>query len=320
MVFQKISLEEIDSTNEMFRISEEIRSDPLEMSIHRIGQLNPLLLLGGDRPYRVVCGFRRLHAMRRLGASKVSVQIIDGKNRNLSDVFRLALWDNISHRQLDALEKARVLYKLGNDFGVPDEVTVRDWMPLMGLAPHERVLRSHIMLNASDQALREHFKAGRLTLSSMESIAAMPVHSRKSAVSLFEAIRLSAGLQKKFFALLNDLAAASGTGPEVLLKDPEAVSVLSDAALSPFQRGEKIFSLLYRLLYPGVTRAEERFLELRKSLKLRGSIRITPVPYFETPDLQVEFSAPDAELFREIALELFEASRTPELDNLFKIV
>ncbi|MBN2241473.1 MAG: ParB N-terminal domain-containing protein [Acidobacteria bacterium] len=320
MDFQEISIEEIDSENETFRISEEIRSAPMEMSIRRIGQLNPLLLLGGKRPYRVVCGFRRLDAMRRLGLSRVSARIVEEENRDLCDVFCLALRDNISHRQLDALEKARALHKLRNEFGVPDEAILRDWQPLMGLAPHGQVLQSHLMLHASDQGLRNHFKAGRLTLSSLECIAAMPPASQKFIAAFFEGVRLSAGLQKKFFVVLQDLAAISASGPENPLEDPEALAIANDAAASPFQRGEKIFAFLYCKRYPALTRAEERFRERSKSLGLPGSIRITPAPYFETNDLKVEFSASDAGRFREMARRLFEASQTPELDSLFGVI
>jgi hypothetical protein len=319
MICQEISIEKIDCTNGMFRISEEIVSAPLRMSMRVIGQLNPVLLSGGESPYTIVCGFRRMHALRQLGASRVLARIMEGNDRDLLGAFNMAVWDNLSHRKFDPLEKARVLYKLRDDFDVPDEVIMKDYLPVMDLAPHEQVLRNYFMLAKSHQGSKNHFKAGRLTLSSMEYLAEMPVSSQASIASVFDNIQLSAGLQKKFFALLEDLAAKHGNDPEVPLNDNEALSILNDAGLSPFQRGEKVFALLYRRRYPGLTQAEERFFERRKSLRLPGSIRITPAPYFEVPDLRVEFRAPDAERFREMASELFEASRTPEFESLFKV-
>ena len=319
MICQEISIEEIDCANEMFRISEEIVSAPLRMSMSVIGQLNPVLLLGGNRPYTVVCGFRRMNALRHLGRSHVLARVMEGIDRDLPGVFNMAVWDNLSHRKFDPLEKARVLYKLKDDFSVPDEVIIKDYLPQMDLAPHEQVLQTYVMLHGTHQGSRNHFRAGRLTLSSMEHLAAMPVSSQEFLASVFEKIHLSAGLQKRFFALLEDLAAKNGTGLDVPLKDSEALSILNDAGLSPFQRGEGVFALLHRRRHPRIIQAEELFLERRKSLGLPGSIRITPAPYFEVPDLRVEFKAPDAERFREMASELFEASRTPEFDSLFKV-
>ena len=153
----------------------------------------------------------------------------------------------------------------------------------------------------------------------MQYLGSIPAASQASIASALEGMRLSAGLQKKLFGLLQDLAAKNGAGPEVPFEAPEVQSILNDAGLSPFQRGEKVYALLYRRRYPRVIRAEECFTERRKSLGLPGSIRITPAPYFEIPDLRVEFSAPDAERFRERATRLFEASQNPELDGLFKV-
>lgn len=320
MIYQYISMKEIDPENETFRISEEIFSAPLQASIREIGQLNPVLLLGEERPYRVVCGFRRLHAMRNLGASGVFGRVIEKSDRDSSAAFKLALWDNLSHRQLDPLEKARVLFKLVNDFGVSSYEIIKDYLPLLDLPPHEQVLGNHIMLHGSNPGLRSHFKKGHLTMTSMEYLAAIPNSSQETIASVMEGIRLSAGLQKKFFSLLQDLAAKNGTSPEVPFKDPEALSTLNDAALSCFQRGEKLFAFLYRRRFPRVTQAGERFLERKRSLDLPGTIRITPAPYFETPDLRVEFTASDPERFRAMAAGLFESSRKPELDDLFEVI
>ncbi len=320
MICQDISIEAIDCTNEIFRISEEIVSAPLQISMREIGQLNPVVLMRGGRPYTVVCGFRRLHALRQLNATRVFARIIEETDRDLPGLFRLALWDNLSHRKLDPLEQARVLYKLRYDFGVSDELIIKDFLPMMDLAPHEQTLKTHIMLHASHPELKNHFSQGRLTLSSLQYLATMHASSQASIASALEGMRLSAGLQKKFFSLLEELAAKNRKKPEAPFSDPEALSALKDAGLSPFQRGERIYGLLYRLRYPRVIQAEERFGKLKKSLGLPGSIRITPAPFFETPDLRVDFKAPNAEQFRKMVAELFEASQGPELDKLFKVV
>ncbi len=320
MICQEIAIEAIDCKNEIFRISEEIVSAPLQMSLREVGQLNPVLLIGGERPYRVVCGFRRLHALRQLSMTHVFARIIEETDRDLPGLFRLALWDNLSHRKLDPLEEARVIYKLRNDFGVSDALIIKNYLPMLELAPHEQTVRTHIMLHASHPELRNHFRQGRLTLSSLQYLATIPASSQESIASALGEMRLSAGLQKKFFVLLEDLAARNGTKPEVPFGDPAVLSVLKDAGLSPFQRGERIYGLLYSLRYPRLTRAGERFWGRKKSLGLRGSIRITPAPFFESPDLRVDFKASNAEQFRKMAAELFEASRGPELDKLFEVL
>ena len=78
MIYRDISIEEIDFENETFRISEELVSDPLIASMREIGQLNPVVLLQENVRYRIVCGFRRLHALRRMNITKVLARILEG--------------------------------------------------------------------------------------------------------------------------------------------------------------------------------------------------------------------------------------------------
>jgi len=319
MIFREISIEEIDFENETLRISEEVVSAPLIASIREIGQLNPVVLLKENLRYIIVCGFRRLHALRRMNISKVLTRILEGKAPDSPDVFDLALWDNISHRDLDPLEKARVLFKLKNDFGVSDRVLIQVYLPRIHLKPHEQVLRTHMMLHESHPDCRRYFKEGRLTQASLEYLSAIAVSSRETIASSMREIRMSASLQRKFFSLLDDLSAMTGTEPGNPLKNPQILGVLNDARLSPSERGEKVYAILYRFRYPRVSEAEESFMERKQSLGLPGSVRITADPYFETPDLRVEFKAHDAERFRKLAAELFEASRKPDLERLFEI-
>ena len=54
MICREISINEIDSGEEAFRIGGEILSAPLTDSIRSTGQLNPVVLLKGDAGYRLL--------------------------------------------------------------------------------------------------------------------------------------------------------------------------------------------------------------------------------------------------------------------------
>ncbi|MEJ2246343.1 MAG: ParB N-terminal domain-containing protein [Acidobacteriota bacterium] len=279
MICQEISIKEIDFENETFRISEEVISVPLTASIRIIGQLNPVVLLKSNLQYRIVCGFRRLNALRQLNTPTVLARILESGSSGSLDFFDLALWDNLSHRQLNPLEKARVLYKLKNDFGVSDWRSTRIYLARMDLKPNE-VLRAHMVLHESHPDFRRHFKEGRLTQASMEYLSTIPSSSRETIALSLEKIRLSASLQRKFFSLLDDLAAMNGAEPGKPLEDPQVREVLNNPRLSPAQRGENVYAILYRLRYPRVAQAEKMFVERKQSLGLPGSIRITADPLF----------------------------------------
>jgi len=96
-------------------------------------------------------------------------------------------------------------------------------------------------------------------------------------------------------------------------------AILDDSRLSPFQKGEVLYEVLYRLKNPRLSQAWERFQAKKKLLGLPGSVRLTPHLFFETADLHVEFDASDVKRFRELSAALQKASQSPELEGLFQL-
>lgn len=317
MVIQEISIKEINLGDERFRISEDLDSAPVLESLREIGQLNPVLVLDEDAGKIIVCGFRRIRAMRKLGIPRVFVRILPGQSPDPVRAYRMALWDNLAGRQLNPLEKARFLYNLRKNFSVADDTLAKVYLPLLGLNPAENVLESYLLLHAIQPALRKCFLDCRLTLASVEAVSEMPATVQNRIASLMEKIRLSASLQRKFLGLLQDLAAVSGDELDVPVRSPEVLEIIEDSRLSPFQRGEKVYQFLYNLRNPKLSQALAQFLAKRRSLRLPGSIRISAHPFFEEPGVRVEFEAPDVERFRDLASALEEAARQPELRELF---
>jgi hypothetical protein len=318
MILKEIPLEEISFDNEAFRISEELDSTMVRDSLHRVGQLNPVILLDKKPQMSIVCGFRRIHALKQLGMPRAVARIFSDTDCDITGTFELALWDNLSHRQLDPLEKARVLFKLQTMCGVPGDKLVSAYLPILGLAPSRKVLDIYISLNAIRPELRHCLVEGRLTLSSLEFLAELPAGTQECVASLMNRIRLSASLQKKLLNLLDELASVSGNPFDAPLKGAQVLTILEDAGLSLFQKGEKVYDSLYRLMNPRLSQTVDRFLARKKSLKLPGAIRINAHPFFEDPGLRVEFEASSVDCFRQLAAALHDAAQFPEAEELFK--
>lgn len=316
MTIREILFEEIDAENQLFRISEELDPPAILDSLRAIGQLNPVVLLEQGDQKTVVCGFRRVRAMRNLGISRILVRMLP-KGCDPLQAFTFALWDNLSHRQLNQLEQARVLSCLRNHFDVPDDSIIKDYMPLLGLDPAENILRGFLLLHGTTPSLRSCFAEGRLTHRSIETIAAMPEAVQDLIARVMGKIRLSASLQKKLLGLLEDLSSASGIGQDALLDSPEIFEIIDDSRLSQFQRGEKLYSVLYCRRNPKLSQAADQFRDQLKQFRLPGPIRIRAHPFFEEPGLHVEFDASDPECFRDLAAALQRAAGSSEFDKLF---
>ncbi|MBN2338045.1 MAG: ParB N-terminal domain-containing protein [Acidobacteria bacterium] len=309
---------DIDLENEECRVSEGLEPPPLIRSLRELGQLNPVVLLERGGRLTIVCGFRRLHATRRLGRESVPARILGEADFSPLHPLEFALRDNLATRRLEPLERARALCKLV-ETGLPRERIVRDYLPLLDLPPREEALQSQLLIDRACPGLRRCLAGGVLAQQSVEALAKRTPPLQERFSLLVERVRLSASLQRQVLGLLGELAARDGAPWGAPLDGKEVAAVLEDPSLSPSQKGERLHEALYRLRHPRLTRARDRFRRRERALGLPGSIRLAPHPYFETADIRVEFSAPDAARFRELAGELERAARSPGLEELFEV-
>ncbi len=319
MTVQETPLSSIDLTNETYRISEKLDSPRLQSSLQEIGQLSPVLLLEAASRRTILCGFRRTRALRVAGASLALARIIPEGTRSPVDLFRVAIFDNLSHREFSPLEKARILHTLKDACQVPQGELVSDYLPLLGLQAHKNVLHTYLGIHVLDPDLRRLFDDGRLTLASVERFSDFSREAQRGFAALLDKVRLSASRQREMLDLTAELAAIADSCPEEILSRVEIQSIVDEARFSPFQKGEKICETLYRWRNPRLSGAERKFEQDRLRLGLPVGVRISPEPHFETPRLRVEFDVDSARRFREIAAALRDASETPALEELFRV-
>jgi hypothetical protein len=315
----QVSIEAIDTACEEFRISEALDIPAIVDSLREIGQMSPVILLQRHTAFVIVCGFRRIHALQQLGRSEVWARILSSEEIHSRHPFELALRDNLSHRQLDPLEKARVIYKLQNLCGIPPDSLIQAYFPLLGLPAHKTVLAGYQALCEIHPGLRRCLLEGSLTLSSIELLAKLSMEEQNDIASLMPHIRLSASLQKKVFGLLEDISGVSGAPFGASLQSPEIQNLRTDVDLSSFQKGEKLHEILHRIRNPRLSQAKERFWAQKNRLGLPGCIRVNSHPFFETNDIRVEFDVSNATRFRELVDKLQEAARSSDLEGLFQI-
>jgi ParB-like chromosome segregation protein Spo0J len=320
MTFNRVTLESVDLEDQHFRISEQLESARLLESVRQVGQLSPVCLLARkESGLAVICGFRRVWALKSLGHPDVMAQIWHDHEHTDLEMFRLALWENLSHRELSPLEKARVLAFLKNHCGVQHDQLVEVYLPVLGLAPHKNTLRAYLALHGLDPQLREMLTDGRITLASAERLARAPLSFQSKMSSVLERVRWSASLQRETLDLLEELAAIAESDPDEILSAREITETVHDPSLSPFQKGERIHKLLYRKRNPRFSRTEEQFRAREQELSLPANIRVSPTPFFESSEIRVEFSVRSPVDFRDTAKALERAAQAPALEALFSI-
>jgi hypothetical protein len=321
MTVIRVPLTAIDFEDETFRITEDLDLGRMCPSLEAVGMIHPALLLENPdaATSRIVCGFRRLHGLRRLGVVDADAILLPAEGSSHLGVFLKAIWDNLSHRQLNPLEIARVLFALHYRFGIPPETLIEQFLPILGLPAHRNVLRSYLNLHRVHPELRRLLCAGRLTLATVDRLDPISFEAQATVAAHLSRIQLSASLQREVLDLAEDLAAISKSSIEEVLSQPEIQAITNDGALSPYQKGERLHAALYRRRNPRITQTRERFLSDKAELKLPGHIRLTPDPFFETPRLRVEFDAGSAQAFRQAVESLGRTCQSESLDRLFEV-
>jgi len=319
MQIKSVRLNEINLEDQRFRISEDLDSQPIRDSLSNIGQLNPVnLLVEEDAGMIIICGFRRLRALRRLEATDVMARLWPVGECTSLQGLSVALWDNLSHRRLNPLEIARVLSGL-KETGLVDQILLERYLPILGLSPHPRILQDYLDLHQLRPGLRRLLMDGGTTVRNAIILAGEGEKLQVKMADLLRKVHLRASRQHAVFDLVRDLAAMRDQRPEDVLEHPEIRDAANDRSLSGAQRGEAVHRFLRREKNPRYVRAREGFESEKKKLDLPGSVRISPDPFFETSRLRIEFDVRTASDYREIVSALSRAAESSSLENLFRI-
>ena len=106
-----VPFDEIDLDDESLRFRVELRAATLEPSLDKDGQQIPAMLrcMPGRARLQVICGFRRIEALRALGAQAVRAHIrADLTDR---DAFRLSVLENEEREPLTDIDRGWAIVK-----------------------------------------------------------------------------------------------------------------------------------------------------------------------------------------------------------------
>jgi ParB-like chromosome segregation protein Spo0J len=267
-------------------------------SLEKVGVLNPPYLTANSRGgFDVVSGYRRIAAARSLGWHKILC-------RNLSDVkmttFRLLLLnmhENLSTRSFNEVEKAMVLKRLSSH--VSQEELIRDFMPLLGLSPHEPILRTYLLFDGLEEPVKKALAKGTISSEAAKLLLDFEVHSRLAVFECISSLRLSSNYQKQLIEYLLDISEIENHGiPEILSREP-LVQILGKERTNNPQKAKSLLAALRAMRNPRLADAEARFQQQVSCIHLPPGARITHPPCFEAPGFTLEICFKDGRTLKE---------------------
>ena len=133
----KIALSRISEDPGPFCMSFGFELDPLVRSIEKIGLIHPPWVVGGDGDrLDVVMGHRRILALKALKSEQAPMKDLSALGLKPLDLLLLNLYDNLSVRPFNAVEKGMILNRLKPHLS--GETILKEYMPLLGLQSREK--------------------------------------------------------------------------------------------------------------------------------------------------------------------------------------
>lgn len=274
-----VKLNMLDLDDASFRLSCGFDLEPLKDSIRRIGLINPpLLRKRADGRYQIICGYKRIRALQELGVSSAVCQLVPPETRD-EVCLLLSLYDNVSHRELNSIEKSLAVNRLISYYG--EVKIISDFLPLLKLQPHIKQLRAYQPLCLLDEEIRDAVIEGIIDVQSALSLARLDPETRACLAQLLVNLRLSVSKQVEVITSVMEIGLRDGVSPHAVTGDPAIQAILKNDKLNRPQKGDAVLRLLREKRYPMLTAKEKQVKGMLSKVRLpRGAI-IAPPPFFE---------------------------------------
>jgi ParB-like chromosome segregation protein Spo0J len=280
----------IRDSDTTFRITTDSPVDNLAASIGSIGLLHPPVLQLMDSHFRIVCGFRRIRALRKSGARQVPARILDSDATRL-DCVRWAVTDNSFQRRLTLMEQSRAILLLDPLF--PDPAALATEAGRLGLPEHIGMIRKLKRLARLPETIRDLVDSEAISLSMALELERMEPIEAMAMAELFDGLKIGLNRQRELLILLQEIAGRDQKSILDLLNDTPLQDILRDPSRDRPQKAMLVREYLRKKRYPAITRNEAEFQHRVQELNLATGIRLIPPAGFEGTDYQFFFSFHD---------------------------
>jgi ParB/RepB/Spo0J family partition protein len=265
----KVPIDHINVCDRRFCITYPLDDATLYTSVQKIGIIQPVMLLNTS-PFIVVTGFKRLAIVQKLGLKEIPYIPVDISER---EALLFAIHDNIQ-RGLNLIEKAHAIERMLHIGFTSAEV--HDAMKIIGLQPHEKILKTLIALASAEDSLKHFIVTHNLSMKIVDYLMRFDVNERSSIIGLLSSFHITESTIREILEILN------------LLK------IKQDKL--PFERlnpagGQELMKQLKEMAYPILTALHRELQGIRQASALPPNIDIKVDPFFEKEYINIGIRA-----------------------------
>jgi ParB/RepB/Spo0J family partition protein len=319
MLFQYISIDNINVADDSFRMTFLPDLEALKVSIRSIGVVSPIHLRHtADGRYQIISGYKRVLASKELGKQTVPALIYEHVDISPIHSFLHNLHDNVFSRKLNLIEKAIVVSKLSRIYGVPEEELVERYLPLMGEGKSYKILHQLTSLVEVIEPVKIYIVRSELPLSSAARIAEFSPSAQNALLTILESVKPSAGKLNELLDLIREISARDGISVEDVLVRYELIAIVANPLTAPQDKIRALRQTLKGIRLPRLMEKQTEFLKLIQELELPEGADLKVDPYFEDPSMKLEYKFDAPEELELLVAHLGEAIKKQQWKKIFE--
>ncbi len=286
--FQRIDISRIHDTAGPFCMSFGFNAAALARSIEQIGLVNPpVLITEKENNYHVVAGFRRIAALKSLGWTQCQCRVLSSEDCSPLGCFLINLYDNLSVRSFNEVEKAMVVSRLSA--WVERDQLRKQYLPLLKISSRDANVDFYIkMENELEEEMKASIVQGRLSMHAVAGLLEMDSGTRLAVFRMISGVVLNVNQQKQFLEYISDMAHARRMRIEEVLDQDDIRKICDDSRMNNPQKADALLKVLRSSLFPRLTSAEQTFHKTISAIKFPAGVRIMAPPFFEAPYYKME--------------------------------
>ncbi len=273
-----ILIDEIDLSDETFRISRPLTGDELERSISAVGILSPPVIIHKNNRKIVVFGHNRLHTAAACGIKTVPARLA-GKLE--VDQYISCVAGKVYHDEIGPCGKCRVMNILMEEYN-PSREKLREVFSMLNMPGS--FLKEHTQLERVLELplpLREYLDVKNVNFRLLRTLIGFPGNAVHFLNRMVAETVMRLNYFREIVAMMDDIMRRDGSLESVTSLD-------IDDSLDRKSREERVYREIRSIRYPAYMELKEKADDLVKMLSGEG-LSVEIPPYLEGDSITVSF-------------------------------
>lgn len=313
---QMVPIDSIDCSPGPYCMSFGYDLHPLIESIKKIGLLNNPVLIASNHSQGllIISGYRRIEVLKQVGIHTVPCKVFQSSALNPLHCLLLNLYDNLSTRKLNDVEKSMVMIRL--EKLAPEKTIVEDYLPVLDLLPRRDIFIFYKKIAAElGETGKTALAKGTLSLQAVKMLLDLEESARDAILYFFSNLKLNRNQQRQLVDFISDISIIEKRSVSNLLNEPFIRDIQADTQMNGPQKAKAFMKFFRRRRLPSVVHAERGFQKAISELTLPNGVRVTPPPFFEGSDYKMEISFRDGVQLKKVLENLSTMKRLADIGN-----